>query len=58
MENMLGHLEEKGTLDIILPAKITFASMGFEKLRTHIIEHYSVEKILILPENLQASDSH
>ena len=50
MENMLGHLQENGTLDIILPAKITFAGMGFEKLRAHITEHYSVNSIFILPE--------
>ena len=39
MENMLSHLEEKGTLDIIVPAKITFAGMGFEKLRSYITEN-------------------
>lgn len=50
MENMLSHLEEKGTLDIIVPAKITFAGMGFEKLRSYITEKYNVENIYILPE--------
>ncbi len=50
MENMLGHLGEQGTLDMIVPAKITFASMGFEKLRSHIKENYYVENIFILPE--------
>lgn len=50
LENMLGHLKEKGTLDIIVPAKITFAGMGFEKLRSYITEKYSVENIFILPE--------
>lgn len=50
LENMLDHLSEKGTLDIIVPAKITFAGMGYEKLRTYITEKYSVESIYILPE--------
>ncbi|MBC8014361.1 MAG: restriction endonuclease subunit S, partial [Sporomusaceae bacterium] len=50
MENMLVHLQHNGTLDIILPAKITFAGMGFEKLRAHIAEHYSVKSIYTLPE--------
>lgn len=50
MENMLEHLKDNGTLDIILPAKITFAGMGYEKLRAHITKHYSVKSILILPE--------
>ncbi len=50
MENMLGHLNEKGTLDIILPAKLTFAAMGYEKLRAHITDKYNVDSICILPE--------
>lgn len=50
IENMLDHLSEKGTLDIIVPAKITFAGMGYEKLRTFITEKYNVERIYILPE--------
>lgn len=50
MENMLRHLRKEGILDIILPAKITFASMGFEKLRAHINENYNIERIFILPE--------
>lgn len=50
MENMLTHLAENGTLDIIVPAKITFAAQGFEKLRSFIAEHYNVKNILILPE--------
>jgi hypothetical protein len=50
MENMLEHLDERGTLDIIVPAKITFAGMGFEKLRAFITDHYQVESIYILPE--------
>jgi hypothetical protein len=50
MENMLDHLNENGTLDIIVPAKITFAGMGYEKLRSHITENFSVKNIYILPE--------
>lgn len=49
-ENMLDHLNEKATLDIIVPAKITFAGMGYEKLRSYINENYYVESIYILPE--------
>lgn len=50
IENMLEHLDDKGVLDIIVPAKITFATMGFEKLRTYIAEHFYVKSIYILPE--------
>lgn len=50
IENMLGHLNDHGRLDIIIPAKITFASMGYEKLRTYITENYNVQSIYILPE--------
>jgi hypothetical protein len=50
MENMLSHLNDHGTLDIIVPAKITFASMGYEKLRTYITDHFNVRSIFMLPE--------
>lgn len=50
MENILGHLKDPGTLDIIVPAKITFASMGYEKLRTYITDHFNVKSIFMLPE--------
>jgi len=50
MESMLEHLNEKGTLDIIVPAKITFAGMGYEKLRAYITKNFSVKSIFILPE--------
>lgn len=50
MENMLEHLDENGTLDIIVPAKITFAGMHYEKLRTFITNSYNVKSIFILPE--------
>lgn len=43
MGNMLGHLDEKGTLDIIVPAKITFAGMDYEKLRAFITNNYNVK---------------
>lgn len=50
IENMLDHLNERGTLDIVVPAKITFAGLGYEKLRSYITEHFYVESIYILPE--------
>lgn len=50
VENMLHHLNEKGTLDIIVPAKITFAGMGYGKLRSYITENFNVGSIYILPE--------
>ena len=50
IENMLNHLDQEGTFDVIVPAKITFASMGYEKLRKHIAEKFDVDSIYILPE--------
>ena len=50
IENMLEHMNNVGTLDIIVPAKITFAGMSYEKLRAHIIKHFQVQSIYILPE--------
>ena len=50
IENMLGHLDEKGILDIIVPAKITFSGMEYEKLRSFITNNYNVKSIFILPE--------
>lgn len=50
MENMLNHLNDKGVLDIILPAKITFASQGYEKLRSYIKSNFTLRNIYILPE--------
>ncbi|MRY42813.1 N-6 DNA methylase, partial [Parabacteroides distasonis] len=50
IENMLGHLDENGILDIIMPAKITFAGMEYEKLRSFITNNYNVKSIFILPE--------
>ena len=50
LENMLHHLNNTGTMDIIVPAKLTFAGMGYEKLRSYIIENFNVESIFILPE--------
>lgn len=50
VENMLGHLDENGILDIIVPAKITFAGQEYEKLRTFITNNYNVKSIFILPE--------
>ena len=50
VENMLRHLNDHGTLDAIVPAKITFSGMGYEKLRSHIGKHFYVQSIFILPE--------
>jgi hypothetical protein len=50
MENMLTHLEDNGVLDAIIPAKITFAGLGYEKLRKHIVTNYGIDSIYILPE--------
>ena len=50
IENMLGHLNDNGTLDIIVPAKITFAGMGYEKLRSFITDYFVLKSIYILPE--------
>lgn len=50
LENMLTHLDEDAVLEIILPAKITFAVSGYEKLRDHITKHYHIQNIYILPE--------
>ncbi|KGP76291.1 restriction endonuclease [Desulfosporosinus sp. Tol-M] len=50
LENMLGHLNAPGTLDIIVPAKITFAGLEYEKLRSYITDNFSVKNIYILPE--------
>lgn len=50
LENLLHHLNTKATLDIIVPAKLTFAGMGYEKLRSYIMEKFNVESIFILPE--------
>lgn len=49
-QNMLEHLNEHGALDIIVPAKITFAGMGYEKLRSYIADNFNVKSIYILPE--------
>lgn len=50
VENMLGHLDENGILDIIVPAKITFAGQEYENLRAFITNNYNVKSIFILPE--------
>lgn len=50
IENMLRHLKKQGTLEVIVPAKITFAAMGYEKLRSYITDNFSIKSIYILPE--------
>lgn len=50
MENMLSHLNDGGTLDIIVPAKVTFSGMEYGELRKFITKKYKVKSIFILPE--------
>ncbi len=50
MENLLTHLDDQGTLDVIVPAKITFATRGFEELRAFIANNYHINQIFLLPE--------
>ncbi|MEN6463452.1 MAG: restriction endonuclease subunit S [Syntrophomonas sp.] len=50
IENMLSLLSEHGILLAIVPAKITFAGGSIAKLRNYIVENYSLDRILMLPE--------
>lgn len=50
IENMLSMLSDNGTLSVIAPARVTFTSGNFAKLREHITQHYNVDCILIIPE--------
>lgn len=50
LENLLGVLSHDGTMDFITPAKLTFASGGYELLRRKITDTSNVESIYILPE--------
>jgi hypothetical protein len=52
LENMLAHLQVRGTLDIVVPAKLTFAGSDYAKLRTYIAEKYQPESIYLLPEGI------
>lgn len=52
VENMLGHLSERGTLDVIVPAKFTFARMGYEKLRAFIAKNYHVHSVFVMPQGI------
>ncbi|PKM79444.1 MAG: restriction endonuclease, partial [Firmicutes bacterium HGW-Firmicutes-13] len=49
-QNLLGHLSERGTLVIVLPAKIAFASGSEAKLRENIMTRYQLNGIYGLPE--------
>lgn len=51
LENMLRHLGRRGLLDVIVPARVSFSSMGYDKLRSYINEHFHVQSILVLPED-------
>lgn len=50
LENLMKLLSEHGTLDFIAPAKITFASGGYDLLRKSVLDRYWVEQLMILPE--------
>lgn len=50
IETTLKLLSDKGTLFVVAPVRLTFASGEFSDLRRFIISNYSVESIIILPE--------
>lgn len=50
IENLLTHLSAEGKFDVIVPAKVTFATQGYEQLRKFIESNYQVEQIYMLPE--------
>lgn len=50
IENLLNHLSKEGKFDVIVPAKVTFATQGYELLRKFIESNYQVEQIYMLPE--------
>ena len=50
LENLLGLMTSTGTMDFITPAKLTFASGGYEKLRRQIADTRNVESLYILPD--------
>jgi len=50
LENLLGHLTDRGTLDIIVPARLTFAGLEYRQLRAYITGSYHVQSIFLLPE--------
>ncbi len=52
LENLLKHLEEGAVLDILLPARIAFAAMGFEQLRGSIVREYALQKLYALPDGI------
>lgn len=50
IETTLKLLSEKGTLYVVTPARLTFASGEFSALRKHIIDNYHIHSIDILPD--------
>lgn len=50
IQNMLDHLSDSGTLEIIVPAKLTFAGMEYSELRAYINNNFNLNSIHILPE--------
>lgn len=50
IETTLKLLSSTGTLFVITPVRLTFASGEFSLLRKYITENYSIDSIVILPE--------
>lgn len=51
IENMLERLADDGFLDIIIPARVTFAGGGFKRLRETIMQNHGIESLVVLPED-------
>lgn len=52
LENLLSLLSTNGSLNIVLPAKITFAGANVAKLRKYIESNYSIAEIRELPTGI------
>lgn len=52
LEAMLGHLNQQGVLDAIMPAKISFAGGGYEKLRSYVTDRFYLKSLYIFPEGI------
>jgi hypothetical protein len=49
-QNLLDWLTEFGELHMIVPARFTFSGGSFAKLRSWIVQHFSVKSIFTIPE--------
>lgn len=52
VENLLRRLAPGGTMDAVVPAKMTFGGGGYKKLRSLLAESFGVESLFNLPEKL------